>query len=70
MVSFKWIFLHNFKCEVTVKKETYGLSLKLLGIDKESEMLEVPEWQSITIGWSDLGPHQLTSEYDFTVSEN
>ena len=33
-------------CEVTEKRETYGLSLKLLGIDKESEMLEISEWQS------------------------
>ena len=34
------------ECEVTGKRETYGLSLKLLGIVKESEILDVPEWQS------------------------
>ena len=31
------------ECEVTGKRETYGINLKLLGIDKASEMLEEPE---------------------------
>ena len=37
------------ECEVTGKREMYGLSLKLIGIDEVLEMLEKPNWQDKNI---------------------
>ena len=44
-----WSYRVKSECEGTGKRENYGLSLKLMEIDKVSEMLEIPKWQDKNI---------------------